>query len=77
MKNPNITQATYERLCERCESGAQQTNLDVADLLEAYESACLLLDKALEHRWSVVENDAAEFLYTDSGSPRVDLWTDE
>jgi hypothetical protein len=77
MSFPNITQATYDRLTERCESGEQQTNLDVSDLLEAYESAVLLLDKAFVEGWGRAEYDAAEFLNTETGHPRVDLWEKE
>lgn len=73
----NLTHATYERLCQRAESSTPQSSMDVADLLEAYENACLLLDKALETSFARVENEVSEFLYTDNGDPRVNLWENE
>ena len=73
MNSPNITQATYTRMAERCESGEQQTNLDVSDLLEAYESAVLLLTKLADTGANCITQDVYDFLYTDHGDPRVAL----
>ncbi len=73
MNFPNITQATYDRLIARCQSGEQQTNLDVSDLLEAYESAALLLEQLARSGRRDVSDDVFYFLNTDNGDPRVEL----
>jgi len=44
---------------------------DVRDLLEAYEGAVTLLDNLMEN--TVVDDDTADFLYLESGEPRVVL----
>lgn len=69
----NISQATYERLIGREAANAPQTRLDVADLLEAYENAVMLLQKVAEGGGSGFTPAVADFLYTAAGDPRVTL----
>ncbi len=73
MNFPNITQATYDRLISRCANNESQTNLDVSDLLEAYESAALLLEQLARSGRRDVSDDVVYFLNTDNGDPRVEL----
>lgn len=69
----NISQATYDRLVEREANNEPQQKLDVADLLEAYESAVLLLQNACDRGDRTVPYEVFEFLYTDAGDPKVTL----
>lgn len=73
MRYTNLTQDTYNRISERHDRGEKQTSLDIGDLLEAYESACTMLDIAMERGFARVENDIGEFLYTEQGNPRVEF----
>lgn len=69
----NLTQATYDRILGRIAARAPQTALDVRDLLRAYEDAVTLLDKlAFDHEREDVAA-AEDFLFTESGDPRVEL----
>ena len=77
MNYSNLTQSTYDRLCEREADGIAQTAIDVADLLEAYENATILLNKLAATGASIISDEVYDFLNTPNGDPRVDITEEE
>lgn len=74
----NISQSTYDRLLNQLSmdtgSGAMRVHRqDLRDLLAAYENASELLDAVACQTISDESAEAAEFLYLESGAPRVQL----
>jgi hypothetical protein len=82
----NLTQSTYDRIVQDLRNTGDRWarrphTLDAKDLLEAYEAAVTLLDKALEcagmDMGTDLEQEVASFLYLDNGEPRVELDSEE
>jgi hypothetical protein len=77
MNRFNISQATYDRIYGGLARGARANNIDVRDLLRAYEDAIELLDETLSvagmDMGADLEAETSGFLYLDNGQPRVTL----
>lgn len=78
----NLTQSTYDRITDSLRDTGDRFpralhSVDALDLLEAYEGAVALLDDICEHVCCANTDEAHEFLYLESGEPRVILDEDE
>ncbi len=79
----NLSQSTYDRIKLRLQPASDRfaeplRAQDAKDLLEAYEGALRLLDRVLnEDKTLRLTHEAEEFVYLESGEPRVELDTDE
>ncbi len=81
----NLSQSTYDRIQRKLElqglSNQRPSWQDLRDLMEAYEGAAERLDNllAVAHQaaGSAEAVAAAEYLYTESGEPRVILRDDD
>jgi hypothetical protein len=75
-QHTNISQRTYEALANAEAGGRAYNRQDVQDLLEAYEAAVELIDSMLFH--GSKSRDAEDFLYLETGEPRVSFsWNGE